>query len=119
MLIKSRESKSRRALLKKYGKVNIDTNFLRGEICVVGYRKYNLHEEIDVEFRGSICARIGYSNSTWYTLEDIQKPHFRVSIVKLNRFFRKYMLESMDSKLKYFSVSLRTYSNIKKIKWVS
>lgn len=119
MLIKSRESKSRRALLKKYGKVNIDTNFLRGEICVVGYRKYNLHEEIDVEFRGSICARIGYSNSEWYALEDIRKPHYGVSIVKLNKFFRRYMFDSIESKLKYFSVSLRMHSNIKKIKWVS
>ena len=108
--------KALRKVLSKLATVEIDTDFIQGKITVIGYRKYNSWEEVDVQFEGKIHARLSRFSREWYNCEVLKRTN--VSKIKVNRLIRKNIFKSLDSRLRYFSIQINRYSNIKKIKWI-
>jgi hypothetical protein len=119
MALQTSQSKLRKTLLKKHCKIKIDERYIRGEVSIIGYRKYSCREEIDIEFRGEISARVGYiSDDKWFSLEEMEKVKTQISKIKLTRFLKRRLFYPVSNKLAYFSINLHVSTDIKKVKWV-
>lgn len=110
------DSKSVKLASKKFGKFEIDTPYLKGVICVVGYREYSHRQEVDIQFEGLIFAKVNYK-SEWLNSETVKSMGKRISKVKLNRFIRRNCFFETKCRMKYFGVNLEHYGNIKKLIW--
>lgn len=115
---KTIESKSIKKAVKKFGTTFVNTDRIVGTVEIVGYRKYEIYEEVDIVFKGKIKARVDFSNPEWIDLSDIKKYGGKISKVKLNRFIRNSLFFDLSCRMKYFGIDLKTYKVIKKIKWI-
>jgi hypothetical protein len=113
----SEEVKKLRRFLSKFGQIEINNELIKGSIIILGYRKYSSFYEVDIEFKGEIFARppLGRGRE-WLNSEVLKKP--RCSKVKVNRFIRKNLFKELSSRLRFFSITLYDYSDIKKLKWI-
>ena len=115
-VLNSEDSKATKLAAKKFGSFEIDTPKLKGVIDIVNYRKYSVREEVDIVFKGKICAKVNYS-SEWFEMDDIKKMGKRISKIKLNRFIRKSCILDVTRRMKYFGADIRYYNDIKKLTW--
>ena len=107
---------TKKAVRKFSKKIPISNEKIEGVFTVTGYRKYKYCEDIDVEFYGKIFARTGFK-SEWLT-SDVMNSGRRISKIKVNRFIRKSLLKSIQLHMNYFGITIKHYSDIKKIKWL-
>jgi hypothetical protein len=103
-------------LLVKWGEIPIDERYLKGVIKIKKYRNYQYAEEVDIIFDGKIYVMMG-SGEGWYDSSILNDRKYSVSIVKLNRFFKKTCLFEVKTRMKYFGVDISYYKDIKKFKW--
>ena len=104
---------TKKALKKFLNDRYVETPYLKGTYQVLRYRKYEYHEEVDVEFTGQIGAR--YRNGSeikWYD-SSIKKKATRHSI---NGLLRRQIINDLKQSLNYFGVKLEK-RYIKKIIW--
>lgn len=116
-VLNTENTKATKLAAKKYGSFEIDTPRMKGTVEIVNYRKYSVREEVDIVFRGKICAKVNYSNE-WLEIEDIKKMGKRISKIKLNRFIRKSCIVSVIERMRYFGADIRYYNDIKSLKWM-
>ena len=116
-VIQTKETKNMKRIVKKYGSVRIQNDKMDGVIQIVGYRKYNFHEEVDVTFTGKMNVSIGWGKE-WVAFEKYSEIAHRISHVRLNRLVRHTLYWEIKEFLLIFDIRLLTASEIKKIKWV-
>jgi hypothetical protein len=116
-VIQTKETKNMKRIVKKYGSVRIQNDKMDGVIQIVGYRKYNFHEEVDVTFTGKMNVSIGWGKE-WVPFEKYAEIIERISHRRLNRLVRHILYWEAKEFLLIFGVRLTTASEIKKITWV-
>jgi len=112
----SENIKKFKKVISKLATIEINTDVIQGKITVIGYRKYNSWDEIDIQFEGKILARATSFGREWHFSDVLKKKN--ISKIKVNRFIRKQIYKSLNFRLRVFSVELKHYSDIKKLKWI-
>jgi hypothetical protein len=118
--IQTSDVKNTKKLIKKFGtEISVSNKYVRGLFTIKNFRKYSLHNEVEVEFKGEISVS-WRGKKDWYDASLMTKTNgrYKPSIIKVNRFIRKNLMFEVQTHLKYFSVDLRTYNDIQKIKWL-
>jgi hypothetical protein len=110
-------TKATKLAAKKFGSFKIETDRIKGEIEIVNYRLYTVHQEVDVIFKGKIFAKAN-NNREWLDSEQIKRLGKRISKVKLNRFIRKSCIVEVQHRMNYFGADIRYYNDIKKLTWI-
>lgn len=117
--INNEDSKVTKKLLKKFSKKDIASfnDKLRGSFNIVGFRKYQFTNEVDIEFNGEICARHNsFNNSKWFK-SDIYGQN-GVSKIKVNKLIKRSIFNEVKDQAAYFGINLKYIEEIKKIKWI-
>jgi hypothetical protein len=109
-------NKKLKKVISKFVTIELNTDAIQGKVTVIGYRKYSFREEVDIQFEGKILARTGSFNKEWRCSDVLTKKN--ISKIKVNRFIKKQIHKSLNMRLRYFSIDLRWYSDIKKVKWI-
>ena len=113
------DSKVIKKSLKKFSKREIASfnDRLRGSFIIVGFRKYQFINEVDIEFKGEICARHnsleGYK---WFKSDIYNQSGF--SKIKVTKLIKNSIFKEVKDQAAYFGINLRYIEEIKKIKWV-
>jgi len=105
--------------LKKFSKKEIASfnDRLRGSFTIVGFRKYQFINEVDIEFNGEICARHNSSAVLTWFKSDIYNRN-GVSKIKVNKLIKRAIFKEVKDQAAYFGINLRYIEEIKKIKWI-
>ena len=113
------DSKVIKKSLKKFSKREIASfnDRLKGSFTIVGFRKYQFINEVDVEFNGEICARHNSSTVLTWFKSDIYNQK-GVSKIKVNKLIKRAIFKEVKDQAAYFGINLRYIEEIKKIKWV-
>jgi hypothetical protein len=116
-VINDDDAKSKKKMLRKYPSRNFKySKSIRGSFKIIGYRKYEYIEEIDIEFNGDIFARRNdIDPKIWVSSNILDDTD--VSIIKANRIIRRHSFPEIKDYLSYFGIELDSPSDIKKIKW--
>jgi hypothetical protein len=113
------DSKVIKKSLKKFSKREIDSfnDRLRGSFTIVGFRKYQFINEVDIEFNGEICARQNSSSvPTWFKSDIYNQKG--VSKIKVNKLIKQAIFKEVKDQTAYFGINLRYIEEIKKINWI-
>jgi len=113
------DSKVIKKSLKKFSKREIASfnDRLRGSFTIVGFRKYQFINEVDIEFNGEICARHNSSAVLTWFKSDIYNQN-GVSKIKVNKLIKRAIFKEVKDQAAYFGINLRYIEEIKKIKWI-
>ncbi len=113
------DSKVIKKSLKKFSKREIGSfnDRLKGSFTIVGFRKYQFTNEVDVEFNGEICARQNSSAVLTLFKSDIYNQN-GVSKIKVNKLIKRAIFKEVKDQAAYFGINLRYIEEIKKIKWI-
>jgi hypothetical protein len=116
-MINNDETKTIKKAIKKFSKrIFISNRYLNGSFIITSYRKYLDKDVVDIEFTGDLYGSISYSvDKSWMSSEITSNKN--VSMTKVNNIIRGACFEETKSHISYFSVELKSYKNIKKIKW--
>ena len=117
--INNEDSKVTKKLLKKFSKKDIASfnDKLRGSFNIVGFRKYQFTNEVDIEFNGEICARhSSFGNDEWFKSDIYGQKG--VSKIKINKLIKRSIFNEVKDQAAYFGINLRYIEEIKKIKWI-
>lgn len=113
------DSKVIKKSLKKFSKREIASfnDRLRGSFTIVGFRKYQFTNEVDIEFKGEICARhSSLAVSTWFKSDIYNQKS--TSKIKVNKLIKRAIFNEVRDQAAYFGVNLRYVTEIKKINWI-
>lgn len=113
------ESKAIKKLVKKYSKKEIASfnDRLKGSFTIVGFRKYQFTNEVDIEFNGEICARhSSLAVLTWFKSDIYNQSG--VSKIKVNKLIKRAIFKEVKDQAAYFGINLRYIEEIKKLKWI-
>ena len=104
---------TKKALKKFLSSRKVESQYIKGSYDVLRYRKYEYHEEVDIEFKGQIAARYYSSDDVSWFDSSIKKRATRHSV---NGLLRRQIINDLQQSLNYFGVKIeRRY--IKKIIW--
>jgi hypothetical protein len=90
---------------------------LRGSFTIVGFRKYEFTNEVDIEFNGELFAIYESSTGPTWIKSDIYNQK-GASKVKINKLIKRSIFNEVKDHVAYFGINLRFTGEIKKIKWV-
>jgi hypothetical protein len=113
------DSKVIKKSLKKFSKREIASfnDRLRGSFTIVGFRKYQFINEVDIEFNGEICARhSSLAVLTWFKSDIYNQKS--VSKIKVNKLIKRAIFKEVKDQAAYFGINLRYVEEIKKINWI-
>jgi len=113
------ESKAIKKLVKKFSKREIASfnDRLRGSFTIVGFRKYQFTNEVDIEFNGEICAKhSSLAVLTWFKSDIYNQKS--VSKIKVNKLIKRAIFNEVKDQAAYFGINLRYVTEIKKINWI-
>ena len=114
--IKNPENYKLKSFVCKYLKeIPISTHEVEGTFSVSNIRFYRYTVEIDVLFKGKIHGRRGRTKSLWLSSDVLNEKG--VSKIRIYRYIRKSLIKKINARLAIFSIELRDYSYIKKLKW--
>jgi hypothetical protein len=114
------ETKNLRKIILKYSKdIPVVDKRHRGVFSIIGYRVYDYKPtgyfvEIDVIFKGDVTLPL--REGRWIGSDD--KKKYNISTVKIGRYLRCNLLESINDQLGYFSTNISNDYSIKMIKWM-
>jgi hypothetical protein len=117
--IRDDDSKAIKKSLKKFSKKEIASfnGRVRGSFSIVGFRKYEYVNEVDIEFNGEVLARRSSSKAhTWFKSDIYNKPE--VSKIKVTKLIKRGIFNEVKDQAAYFGINLRYVEDIKKIKWI-
>lgn len=117
--INDEDSKVTKKALKKFSKKDIMlfNKRLRGSFTIVGFRKYEFTNEVDIEFNGELFAIYESSTGPTWIKSDIYNQK-GASKVKINKLIKRSIFNEVKDHVAYFGINLRFTGEIKKIKWV-
>ena len=107
------DSKAIKKLVKKYSKKEINSfnDRLRGSFTIVGFRKYQFTNEVDIEFNGDLCARTNsVRNVDWFKSEIYGKKG--ISKIKVNKLIKRSIFNEVKDQAAYFGINLRYMTEI-------
>jgi hypothetical protein len=113
------DSKVIKKSLKKFSKREISSfnDRLRGSFIIVGFRKYQFINEVDIEFNGEILARHNsFGGYNWFKSDIYNQSG--VSKIKVTKLIKNSIFREVKDQAAYFGINLRYVEEIKKIKWV-
>ena len=113
------DSKAIKKSLKKFSKREIASfnDRLRGSFTIVGFRKYQFTNEVDIEFNGEICARhSSLAVLTWFKSDIYGKKG--ISKIKVNKLIKRAIFNEVKDQAAYFGINLRYMTEIKKVNWI-
>jgi hypothetical protein len=113
------ETKLINKTLKRFSTVDVApyNTRLKGSFTIKKYRKYEFHEEVDIEFKGELMAKKDIeSNFEWFKSDIYNQEN--VSKIKLNRLIKKLLFDEVKTYCTYFGIRLTDSADIKKINWV-
>jgi hypothetical protein len=113
------DSKVIKKSLKKFSKREIASfnDRLRGSFTIVGFRKYQFTNEVDIEFNGDLCARTNSFVDTEWFKSDIY-GNKGISKIKVNKLIKRSIFNEVKDQAAYFGINLRYITEIKKINWI-
>jgi hypothetical protein len=113
------DSKAINKSLKKFSKREIASfnDRLRGSFTIVGFRKYQFTNEVDIEFNGDLCARTNSFVDTEWFKSDIY-GNKGISKIKVNKLIKRSIFNEVKDQAAYFGINLRYITEIKKINWI-
>ena len=113
------DSKVIKKSLKKFSKreINSFNDRLRGSFTIVGFRKYQFTNEVDIEFNGDLCARTNSFVDTEWFKSDIY-GNKGISKIKVNKLIKRSIFNEVKDQAAYFGINLRYITEIKKINWI-
>ena len=118
-VILSEETKAIKKSIKKFSERDIASfnDRLRGSFKIVGFRRYQFHDEVDIEFNGELfAARHSLSGRQWLG-SDVYNQN-GISKIKVNKLIKREIFKEVKDQAAYFGINLRYVEEIKKIKWV-
>jgi hypothetical protein len=118
-VINDDEAKAIKKLIKKFSGTDISfTNgTLRGSFKIVNFRKYPMHHEVDIEFKGEVFAKTSVlDGKRWFSSEIYGQKN--ISKIKVNKLIKRNLLTEVRSHAAYFGINVRWVENIKKITWL-
>lgn len=125
VLRKDIDTKKVKQTILKYSKdISTIGDRHRGVFSIKNIRIYDIDNtfkkvEVDVEFKGEIFAQISsLKGDEWYDSSILENERYRVSKIRLNKFFRKRMFNDINSRLSYFGEKINYEDSIKKLKWI-
>jgi len=113
------DSKAIKKSLKKFSKREIASfnDRLRGSFSIVGFRKYQWVNEVDIEFNGEMRARRElFGEHIWFKSDVYNKPE--VSKIKVTKLIKRAIFDEVKDYAAYFGIKLKYAEDIKKIKWI-
>ena len=118
------ETKNLRKTILKYSKnIPVVGERYRGVFSITGYRVYDVtpnyyYNEIDVVFDGELKVSVSpLSEDKWLGSEIKKNEKYSVSLIRLNKFLRNSLFNSLNSHLVYFDTKISNEYSIKTIKW--
>jgi len=113
------DSKAIKKSLKKFSKRNIGSfnDRLRGSFTIVGFRKYQFTNEVDIEFNGELHAVRNSLEGLQWLGSDIYNQN-GISKIKVSRLIKKLIFKEVKDQAAYFGIILRYIEEIKKLKWI-
>jgi hypothetical protein len=113
------DSKAIKKSLKKFSKRNIGSfnDRLRGSFTIVGFRKYQFTNEVDIEFNGELHAVRNSLEGLQWLGSDIYNQN-GISKIKVSRLIKKLIFKEVKDQAAYFGINLRYIEEIKKLKWI-
>lgn len=113
------DSKAIKKSLKKFSKREIASfnDRLRGSFSIVGFRKYQYVNEVDIEFNGEMRARRESFGETIWFKPDIYNQD-GVSKIKVTKLIKRAIFDEVKNHAAYFGIKLKYTEDIKKIKWI-
>ena len=116
--LKDESTIATKKMVKKFSERKFtDSSYIRGKFIIKNWRKYQYRDEVDIEFIGEIYAKL-VIQSDWLKSDILTNKKHSVSKIKINRFIRKKLFFEVKTYLAYFSIDLKSYNNIVKIKWI-
>lgn len=119
-VITNDETKVFKKLLKKYPGRNFSSDRLQGSFKVVGYRKYQFRNEVDIEFDGKLLATykryLEPTSKEWFTSDILDRQG--VSKIKVNKLIKRHIFHEVKNYLNIFGISINFVEELKKITWV-
>ena len=111
---------TKQMLFKHLKKNPVKNHSISGYFILKGFRSYNFHHEVDLEFHGLINVTFD-GKKDWYDSSLLNKKTrrgFSVSKIKVNRMIRKSIFPDVKALMRYFNVELSCYNDIKKFKLI-
>ncbi len=125
VLRKDNETKLLKKIILKHSKdISTYNDRVRGVFSIKNIRIYDIHYfdkfvEVDIEFKGEILVQISsLKGDTWCDVSILDDEKYKVSKIRLNKFFRNRLINDIKHRLSYFNENIVYDYQIKKIKWV-
>jgi hypothetical protein len=124
-LKKDNETKKIKKLILKNSKdISTYNDRLGGVVSISNIRFYdveywNKEIEVDVVFKGKIYAQTSVlRGDEWMDSSVLTSEKYKISKIKLNKFFRKRLFNEINNRLSYFNEKMIYEYQIKKVTWV-
>lgn len=118
-VINDDNTKAIKKTIKKFSgnDISITNGILRGSFKITNFRKYLMHHEVDVEFKGELFAKTSVlDGKKWLSSEIYGQKN--ISKIKVNKLIKKHLLSEVKIHAAYFGISIRYLENLKKVTWV-
>lgn len=125
VLRKDNETKILKKIILKYSKdISTYDDRIRGVFSIKNVRIYDRpyfdkFVEVDIEFKGEILVQVSsLKGDTWCDVSILYDEKYKVSKIRLNKFFRNRLINDIKHRLSYFNEDIFYDYQIKKIKWI-
>jgi len=118
-VIRDENTKAIKKALKKFSgnDISLTNGTLRGSFKIKNFRKYPMHHEVDIEFKGEIFAKTSVlEGKRWYSSEIYGQKN--ISKIKVNKLIKRYLLVEVKSHAAYFGIDVKWVESIKKVTWI-
>ena len=118
-VIRDESTKAIKKALKKFSgnDISLSNGTLRGSFKIKNFRKYPMHHEVDIEFKGELFAKTSVlEGKRWYSSEIYGQKN--ISKIKVNKLIKRHILSEIKAHAVYFGINIKFTQNLKKITWV-
>ena len=118
-VIRDESTKAIKKALKKFSgnDISLTNGTLRGSFKIKNFRKYPMHHEVDIEFKGELFAKTSVlEGKRWFSSEIYGQKN--ISKIKVNKLIKRNLLTEVKNHAAYFGINVRWVENIKKVKWI-
>jgi len=118
-VIRDESTKAIKKALKKFSgnDISLTNGTLRGSFKIKNFRKYPMHHEVDIEFKGELFAKTSVlEGKRWYSSEIYGQKN--ISKIKVNKLIKRHIRVATRSHAAYFAIDVKWVESIKKVIWI-
>ena len=118
-VIRDESTKAIKKALKKFSgnDISLANGTLRGSFKIKNFRKYPMHHEVDIEFKGELFAKTSVlEGKRWYSSEIYGQKN--ISKIKVNKLIKRHLIVEVRSYAAYFGIDVKWVENLKKVTWL-